>query len=304
MTATVTNDLIVEDGVLDTVYEHVEPYPEQEVGGFLVGTLTGRQVTIQHALPALEAVGHRAQLTFTHGVWEEMLARVDREFPDLRIVGWYHSHPGFGIFLSEYDKFIQRNFFSAPGMVALVADSHSGEHGWFGWANGDQGGDDDDIVLLDGPPSEPREPKAPTVTTDAGRGISAGTAVLVGAVVAVAAFAGGLAMGGWGSQPQAPAVQDNAPPVEPVPGADDPDDPGTRSDDGDAVAASDEATGRVVIDYRIRRGDSLWALAESFYGSGSAYGELVDANPRVDADSLDVGEVLRVPVDGEPEEEG
>jgi len=40
---------------------------------------------------------------------------MDAQFADKKIVGWYHSHPGFGIFLSEYDLFIHRNFFTAPG---------------------------------------------------------------------------------------------------------------------------------------------------------------------------------------------
>lgn len=295
MATTTKKDIAVDDGVLDTVHEHVDPYLEQEVGGFLVGTLVDGQVTIRHALPALEAVGHRAQLTFTHSVWEEMLARVDRDFPDLRIVGWYHSHPGFGIFLSEYDKFIQRNFFSAPGMVALVVDPHSGEHGWFGWKNGD--GEESEIVLLDdGSSAARREPRAPVTPSSSGGGSNLGTRILVGAVIAIAGFAIGLAVGGSGdtTPEEPPAVTQTDPVTDPTPDVPEPD------RDGGLVA---EPTGRVVIDYRVRRGDSLWTLAESFYGSGFSYQELTAVNPDVDADALEVGDVLRIPVEGEPEVE-
>lgn len=294
MATTTKKDITVDDGVMDTVHEHVDPYLEQEVGGFLVGTLTDGQVAVRHALPALEAVGHRAQLTFTHSVWEEMLARVDRDFPDLRIVGWYHSHPGFGIFLSEYDKFIQRNFFSAPGMVALVVDPHSGEHGWFGWKDGD--GEESEIVLLDGPSAEHREPRTPATPNGSGSRSSVGTRILVGTVIAIAGFAVGLAVGGIGdSAPEeAPGVTQTDPVTEPTPDDTDP------AREGGPIA---EPTGRVVIDYRVRRGDSLWTLAESFYGSGFSYEELTAANPDVDADALEVGDILRIPVEGEPEVE-
>lgn len=65
-------------------------------------------------------------------------SQLDRDHPDLQIVGWYHSHPGHGIFLSSYDQFIHENFFSAPGMVALVVDPRDDDaFGWFGWNDGE-----------------------------------------------------------------------------------------------------------------------------------------------------------------------
>jgi hypothetical protein len=61
----------------------------------------------------------------------------DAQYPDDRIVGWYHSHPGFGVFLSEHDIFIHRNFFSDPNQVAWVFDPHSDEEGCFVWQDGE-----------------------------------------------------------------------------------------------------------------------------------------------------------------------
>ena len=61
----------------------------------------------------------------------------DELYPEERIVGWYHSHPGFGVFLSEHDLFIQENFFSSPGQVAWVYDPHTDEEGCFGWVAGE-----------------------------------------------------------------------------------------------------------------------------------------------------------------------
>lgn len=42
-------------------------------------------------------------------------------------MGWYHSHPGFGVEFSELDVFIQRNFFSSPTQIALVMDPLDGQ---------------------------------------------------------------------------------------------------------------------------------------------------------------------------------
>jgi hypothetical protein len=58
---------------------------------------------------------------------------MDRSYADKRILGWYHTHPGFGIFLSEMDMFIHRNFFNLPWQLAYVYDPHADEDGMFTW---------------------------------------------------------------------------------------------------------------------------------------------------------------------------
>ena len=102
-----------------------------EVGGFLVGGIENGKTIIRASIPALKAESKQISLTFTHEVWEDALNIVTREYEGQSIVGWYHTHPSFGVFLSEYDAFIQRNFFSNEGQVALVIDPISGTFGWF-----------------------------------------------------------------------------------------------------------------------------------------------------------------------------
>jgi len=106
-----------------------------EVGGFLVGKIENGETRIGASIPALKAESKQISLTFTHEVWEDALNVVSREYPGQSIVGWYHTHPSFGVFLSEYDAFIQRNFFSNEGQVALVIDPISGTFGWFSGFN-------------------------------------------------------------------------------------------------------------------------------------------------------------------------
>jgi hypothetical protein len=61
---------------------------------------------------------------------------MDSKYADARIVGWYHSHPDFGIFLSERDCFIHEHFFSGPGQVAYVIDPVRDLEGVFAWRGG------------------------------------------------------------------------------------------------------------------------------------------------------------------------
>lgn len=125
-------------GVVEEIYDHVYGNPEGEVGGVLVGQIPDSgPVRITGAIAALRAEGERASVTFTHDAWSEVHEALERDFQGDRIVGWYHSHPGFGIFLSEHDLFIQRNFFSDPAQVAYVVDPHASTEGLFGWSGGD-----------------------------------------------------------------------------------------------------------------------------------------------------------------------
>jgi len=117
------------------IYEHVFGNAEREVGGVLVGKVmrAGMMPVIAGAIPAIAADEQRATLTFTQDSWEHVHRVLDRDFPDEQIVGWYHSHPSFGIFLSGHDLFIHRNFFSGPSQIALVVDPIGQEEGVFAW---------------------------------------------------------------------------------------------------------------------------------------------------------------------------
>ena len=122
------------------IYPHVFENADREVGGVLIGNAsrTGGMPLVSGAIEALSADEQRASLTFTQAAWEHVHRTLDRDFPsDAQIVGWYHSHPGFGIFLSEHDLFIHRNFFSGASQIALVVDPIARTEGVFAWRDGD-----------------------------------------------------------------------------------------------------------------------------------------------------------------------
>jgi proteasome lid subunit RPN8/RPN11 len=110
---------------------HAAEQLENEVGGFLIGFLAEDGLTVTLALPAREAVGSAAQLTFPPEAWTTVYASIEERNKGERLVGWYHSHPGHGVFLSAYDQFIHTQFFPEEGQIAIVVDPQTGEEGVF-----------------------------------------------------------------------------------------------------------------------------------------------------------------------------
>ncbi len=133
--------LFLSSEAMAAMREHGLTDTSRECGGVMVGQkLEGEKgpvVLVEAVIPALYADGHHGSVTFTHETWEQINQEKDQDYADLRIVGWYHTHPGFGIFLSDYDEFIQKNFFDLPWHVAFVLDPRSGDTGAFGWVEGE-----------------------------------------------------------------------------------------------------------------------------------------------------------------------
>lgn len=72
----------------------------------------------------------------------------------------------------------------------------------------------------------------------------------------------------------------------------------THVDNQITIAAAPEAAAEEDSQtYEIKKGDTLWAIAAQFYGNGSKYPSIVEANqPMIkDADEIYPGQVLRIP---------
>ncbi|MDJ0112165.1 LysM peptidoglycan-binding domain-containing protein, partial [Rhodococcus erythropolis] len=47
--------------------------------------------------------------------------------------------------------------------------------------------------------------------------------------------------------------------------------------------------------YTVESGDTLWAIAERFYGDGNQYQRIADANGIPNPDLINAGQVLTIP---------
>ncbi|MCI0552855.1 MAG: hypothetical protein L0287_18040 [Anaerolineae bacterium] len=108
-----------------------------EVGGVLVGQWcadeqTGEEfIVIKHVLPARHTRQGSVYLTFTQDTLVDLHDQIDKRFEGEKIVGWFHTHPRMGVFLSHYDTFLHHNFFPEPWQVALVVEPFSSVAGFF-----------------------------------------------------------------------------------------------------------------------------------------------------------------------------
>ena len=123
----------------DAIERHALSNTSVELGGILLGwecvdETTGEPfVWITQALEARHYENTQASFTYTHDSWEEITRERERLFPDLDVVGWYHTHPGFGIFLSSHDLFIHEHFFTQELQIAYVVDPIRQTRGFFQW---------------------------------------------------------------------------------------------------------------------------------------------------------------------------
>ena len=123
----------IDSEVTQNIRQHARAHSKTEVCGVLIGEFEDGAIDIRASIEGVNPAQAGTHVTFTQDAWEAIYRVKDERYPNERIVGWYHSHPGFGVFLSDHDLFIQQNFFSSPGQVAWVYDPHTDEEGCFGW---------------------------------------------------------------------------------------------------------------------------------------------------------------------------
>jgi proteasome lid subunit RPN8/RPN11 len=126
--------------VIEATEEHAERTPNQEVGGILLGEAYRHKgaiyIRVEKYVPARNRLGQQGSsyFNFSEETWTELLRIKDQRYDQLKMVGWFHSHPGHGIFLSEgMDTEIHRNHFGYPWQTAMVFDPIQHKGGFFIW---------------------------------------------------------------------------------------------------------------------------------------------------------------------------
>jgi proteasome lid subunit RPN8/RPN11 len=155
---------------------HAKESLDAEVCGVLVGEVCedgeGLFVDVRAVVRGNAAREARAHVTFTHETWNQIHAVIDRDYRDFAIVGWYHTHPGFGVEFSAMDRFIQQNFFPAQTQVAFLTDPLGGDTSLC--FNGDGGIEYVDRFWVDGREHAAKVPGAPESAGAAGAAAAGG----------------------------------------------------------------------------------------------------------------------------------
>jgi proteasome lid subunit RPN8/RPN11 len=130
--------IYVDLDVMRDMEAHAQTDTSVELGGVMLGGQyhdeQGRPfVVVTDSLRASHYEATKGSFKFTHDTWQKISRERDQFPADLQMVGWYHTHPDWGVFLSGMDMFICDNFFNKPLDVALVIDPCRGDRGWFQW---------------------------------------------------------------------------------------------------------------------------------------------------------------------------
>ena len=132
--------IFIEKEVFEEIQSHAKETTSVELCGVLIGEvrfdISGNYLYICGSIRGEKAKNSGVNVSFTPETWDYIHEVKDSKYPDYSIIGWYHTHPGFGIFLSDMDKFIQDYFFNQPYQVALVVDPIASLNGIFTWQEG------------------------------------------------------------------------------------------------------------------------------------------------------------------------
>ena len=128
--------------ILQSVYREIHKFTKNknsnESGGLLIGgsleKFNKTHIIIEGFVEAKFCESTPTTLKFTHRTWEYVHGEIGKKYPTKSIVGWIHTHPGHGIFLSEYDRFVHENFFKEHDQVAYVVDPVQHTEGFYFWS--------------------------------------------------------------------------------------------------------------------------------------------------------------------------
>ena len=133
--------LVILRSALDHIYQHAKADLNNERFGVLIGGASYDEQTAEYwveivdMIPAQKVSANIASVEVSSSEIHEINTKVDKVLDNtggkVRKVGWYHTHPGHGIFMSGTDLNNQERFYSAPWNIAMVVDPRHDEFGVF-----------------------------------------------------------------------------------------------------------------------------------------------------------------------------
>ncbi|NLM42013.1 MAG: LysM peptidoglycan-binding domain-containing protein [Firmicutes bacterium] len=284
-------------------YSHLHSAGEQ--GGFLIGrkqdlkSAEQYEILVERFVPIPQRSG-ASRLVITAEHYASVQSALERAGRGEQIVGWAHTHPGFGVFLSHFDREQHERFFPEPWQIAYVMDHQTPERALYHVLAGEWKRLPGYYVLRD------------MAANEIGIASPGGSSRWLKAVLAVLVV-GLLVVGGtYGyslvrelyfnpavtqmaadepveppSPPEEEQVQEEAavqeqPPAQPVPAQ---------------TSLTPPSTIPRYTEYVVERGDNLWTIAQKLWGDPSLYRVIAEENGITNPSMISVGTVLKVPVE-------
>ncbi|MEN3048144.1 MAG: Mov34/MPN/PAD-1 family protein [Candidatus Caldarchaeales archaeon] len=107
---------------LAKVMRHGLSHPRREVAGLLIGRERKEELLVTDAVTGRQR-GSAGHVSLDDSLMAALSELLEGQRGNLYVVGWYHTHPGMGVFLSAVDYATQLNYQRLyPKAVALVVD--------------------------------------------------------------------------------------------------------------------------------------------------------------------------------------
>ncbi len=287
--------------IRETIFQEIDAWSKEDVKNERGGIILGRyeenadqtDIWVTGWIAAKFTEANRGSVTFTHESWSYMHKVREQKYQGSKIVGWVHTHPGFGVFLSGYDQFIHQNFFNLPWQIAYVVDPVNNTQGFFRWQQNTIAGCS--FFITDANDRVVREQLGefrngfPTVGKVAlSKGQSAATPsksrskktkglLVAAAIVLVAAVGVGTLMTNrMGTQQASVNVAAEKPAAS-------------------ATDANNQASTVGASEYTVVAGDCLWNIAQKNYGNPLRWSDIARENQVDNYKQLQVGRKLKLP---------
>ena len=116
---------------IEKIRKHAKENPDSEVIGLLTGRMQDNVLIVEEAVTG-EIISEKTRASLTPKTMAKIADQILSGKTKGNVVGWYHSHPGFGVFMSEIDVQTQMKLHQfSPYIVALVFDPIKDEMGLF-----------------------------------------------------------------------------------------------------------------------------------------------------------------------------
>ena len=297
--------LVFREEVMLALDQFSHLHSQGEHGGFLVGrkkelkTAEEYEIFVERFVPVPQRSGaSRLVVHSDHYRTVELALKAGEE-----IVGWCHTHPGFGVFLSDFDKKQHERFFPKPWQIAYVMDSQVHERAVYHLVQGQWKRIQGYYILRDMAENEVG------ITKENRPGL---WLRIVVAVLAVFLLAAGVTIGFpviremFLSSEPADQLASNPESVVTVPTAQTETEVDALVPDSALASPAVEPGSKTIappstvpryMDYEVERGDTLWSIAGKLWGDPSLFRLIAEENQLENPSVLRTGMVLRVPVD-------
>lgn len=185
--------IFVRKSLLRKVKRHAQRDLSHECFGLLLGNAYADPIRkvlwieVQDTVAAVDTNASQASVEVSTKEFQRLNDEVDKIWDrtrgETRKIGWYHSHPNFGIFMSATDQANQRQFYSQEWQIALVVDPVREEFGFFRGAESEacqftlvdeqetekvaEDRSELQLLITEPPPEETSKPETPATETPA-----------------------------------------------------------------------------------------------------------------------------------------